>query len=137
MENYDAEYIIVVSKLKFISKIESGEKIDTQSLTIVPASFVTKLYRSLFSRGESRETTFNFINDIVSKAFTLLLHYKSSDSCEYSKNRIDEILDSLDKTTRGLRNLIDTYHSDRMYTSRIDTLVNTMISKSACIRKEL
>lgn len=137
MENNEDEYINTVSKLKFISKIEPGEKIDTQSLTIVSYSLATRFYRCLFSRGESRETTFKFINEIVTKAFNLLYHYTSSDIDNENSTRINEIITSLEKSITGLKNLVETYYTDRMYTSRIDTLINSIVSKTAYVKGKL
>ena len=132
----DDDFINIVSKLKFISKIEQGEKIDTQSLTAFTSSFATRLYRTLFSRGESRDTTFRFINDTVNRAFSLIKQYLLDDSGEKrQKDNINELLNSLDASVIGLKHLSDTYHNDRMYVSLLDTLINSINSKTSMIRK--
>ena len=131
----DDDFINIVSKLKFISKIEQGEKIDTQSLTAFTSSFATRLYRTFFSRGESRDTTFRFISDVINKAFGLLKQYLSEESDKKNKDNINELIHSLELSVSGLQNLSDTYGKDRMYVSLLDTLINSVKSKTTTIRK--
>ena len=135
------EFINIVSKLKFISKVQIGEKIDTQSLTISYPNFYTKLYRSLFSRGECRNTTFEFMNNTIDSAFELINKYISTEKCDSYENnvyysKIKEIIDSLESSRDGMINIIETYQNDRMYVSKIDTLIKSMNVKINYIKQK-
>ena len=54
----------IVSKLKFISKIKEGELVDVHSLTVMEAGVPTSIYRTFFTRSESRKITLDFLRDI-------------------------------------------------------------------------
>lgn len=132
----DGIYQDVVSKLRFISKIREGEKLDIQSLQMVPADhWFSKLYRSLFSRGESRDSTFKFVVKVIGEAFELISKYIYQNEILYTQTVI-EILKALEESKAGLINLIRTYHDDRMYISRIDTLINTIDTKTSDLQRQ-
>jgi len=133
----EPDYINTVSKLKFISKIQMGEKIDTQSLTVSTTNIITKLYRSLFSRGESRNLTFEFLSRVVNDSFNLIQKYIEYKDDIIHKNKINEIIIALESSKDGMLNLIDTYKFDRMYVSKVDTLINAVSVKSAYIKSQI
>ena len=125
----------IVSKLKFISRIKEGEKVDIQTLRVMNAdSWGTSIYRTLVSRGESRETTLEFIRGVVGDAFDLASKYLST-STPFFRQIGEMIVQSLRESKVGLGNLMKTYREDRMYTSRVDTLIKTIDTKTSDLPK--
>lgn len=127
----------IVSKLKFIAKIKEGEKVDVQSLIIVDAEqWSSRIYRTLIARGESREATLEFVRNVIGEAFDLAIRYLTRGQ-EFFRQIGDMIVQSLQESKQGLLNLTKTYRDDRMYTSRIDTLVTTIDTKTSDIQHHL
>ena len=125
-----------VSKLKFLAKIKEGEKIDVQSLQVVTAdSWGSRLYRTLIARGESREATLEFVRGVVGEAFDLATRYITRED-DFFRQVGDMIIQALQESKQGLSNLTETYKDDRMYTSRIDTLIGTISTKTGDIQRQ-
>lgn len=61
----------LISRLKFIGKIQRGDKINVKHMFIQPESFITKLSRTLFNIDD-RANTFIFLTSILGKSFDLL-----------------------------------------------------------------
>lgn len=132
-----------VSKLKFISKIREGEKLDVQSLRMSPDTWATSLHRTFLSRGESRDVTLEFIRGVIAEAFELAakcLTYESDDRAAHEGSQFfDEIgnliIRSLQESKVGIENLAKTYNDDRLFSSKLDTLTSTLDSKTVDLRK--
>lgn len=125
----------IVSKLKFIAQIKEGEKIDVQSLKVVPDHWISKLYRTLVARGESREATLEFIRGVVGEAFDLISEYLPRDQGFFQQIGY-LIVQSLQDAKVGLVNLGQTYHEDRMFFARLDTLIETINTKTEDINRQ-
>lgn len=111
-----------VSKLKFISKIQVGEVVDVHSLTLSPISFVTSVYRTIVARGESREHTLDFFRRTIQDAFDLTIECLQREETFFKDTGII-IVTAINESKRGIINHSETYGDDRMYTSKIDTLI--------------
>jgi hypothetical protein len=111
----------VLAKLKFIGQIRRGEKVFCKDLVVMPDSIYTSLYRTLFNLG-SREETYKFLSGIINDAFKLLVQYSEKND-HYNKVMIQHILEDMDACRTGLTNVKSTYHSDVMFTCKIDTLL--------------
>ena len=115
----------VISRLKFINKINPGEKISVKGMYIQSDSWVPSIARSVFTH-DSRETTMNFLNTAIKKGFDLLKMYHENFSKDASKTfdrtMFNNILSDLCLSKRGLNNLKKTYESDRMFCCKLDTL---------------
>lgn len=118
----------IVSKLKFISKIKPEEKMDVATLALNENTIITSIHRTLLSRGESRATTLEFIRATIGEAFDISSRYMKRD--EYFFRGIGKmVLESLKEINIGLENLKETYKTDRMFISRIETLQRTLDAK--------
>ena len=120
----------VISKLKFIATLKPGEKVDIASLSVQPNTLVGRLYRTIVARGESRVTTLEFIRQTLGEAFDLTSVYIVRED-SFNRKIGNMILTALTDANSGIKGLAETYKDDRMFTSRIDTLVGTLEAKIA------
>ena len=111
----------ILARLKFIGQIRRGEKVFTKELYVMQDSIYTSLCRTFFGL-ESREDTYKFLSDIIRRAFELLVKY-SEKKDKYNVVMINHILEDMDSCRTGLVNLKSTYHTDVMFSCKIDTLL--------------
>ncbi len=141
MENDSKEFVLanetfmqdVLAKLKFVSKIKIGEKIDVDSLTMVSAnswgSSVYRTYRTILWTEESRDVSHDFLQKLTDDAFELTRTYLSQKE-EYYKVLGNKILLAILESVKGIQNLIKTYANDRLYVSKLETLIQVLQAKS-------
>ena len=126
----------VVSRLKFISKIQEGEKIDVQSLVLCEPGTKTSLYRTLIARNESRERSLEFFRNTIGEAFELATKYLHRKEI-FFKEIGGMIITALQECKIGLKNSTKTYADDKMFISKIDTLISTLNTKSRDLNRQL
>jgi hypothetical protein len=124
----------IINRLKFISKIQSEEIVDVQSLTLSEKSIKTSLYRTFLARNESRQLTLEFFQKTIKEAFDRACFCFQNKDWFYKKMGT-MITKSLGETLSGLENVKKTYESDRLFTSSIDTLVETIKIKIQYLEK--
>ena len=139
----------IISRLKFIGKIQQGDKINVKYMCIQPDTYYTKLSRTIFNQ-DSRSNTLNFLRNTVHKSFHLINKYIDTDlnnvTCISSrdvpslsqhpsgsreagginlinKKKCENILTDLKKSTSGLICMKDTYLHDIKFICDIDTLL--------------
>lgn len=133
---FDSNVQDVVSKLRFISKIKGGEKIDVNSFTVVDdTNPVSRVYRTLISRDESREKTLEFIKKTMTDALGMILKFLKSGN-DYEIHLSGMILSTLKEARAGIASLGETYKTDRMYTSRVETLIRILDTKIENLERE-
>lgn len=120
----------VISKLKFISTLKPGEKIDVASLSVQPDTFAGRLYRTILARGESRSATLEFIRQTLGEAFDLVSAYVVRED-SFNRKIGQMIIAALSATKTGIMGIAETYKDDRMFVSRVETLVGTLEAKIA------
>lgn len=116
----DKEIINLLSKLKFVSKIKPGDKIDVGSSYIYRNSMRTKFIRTFVHRDETRQKTLKYIKEIIDEGITTL-----------SSNSIfkDLVNEGLKMLRPGLMNLMITYKDDHMMVSELESLVEVLDSR--------
>lgn len=123
----------IISRLKFIGKIQQGDKINVKYMCIQPDTYYTKLSRTIFNQ-DSRSNTLNFLRNTVHKSFHLINKYidtdlnngvliKSDGINLINKKKCENILSDLKKSTSGLICIKDTYLHDIKFICDIDTLL--------------
>jgi len=115
----------IVSRLKFISKIKEGEIVDVRSSTIMELGWPSSIYRTFFTRNESRKITLEFFRQIISSAFDMITLYLNMKDAFYQQIGV-MIFDALKESKTGIANQSKTYRNDRMYVSQIETLLLTL-----------
>lgn len=114
----------VISRLKFIGKIQKGEKINVRNMSVQPDSIITRIYRS-FINLDSRINTLNFVTQIIKKSFELInMHLVNKRP--FDKIWCVNIINDINNSRIGLLNLKDTYAADIMFCCKIDTLTQEM-----------
>jgi hypothetical protein len=120
----------VMAQLKFLSKVEPHEKINTKTLTLCEENVFSKFQR--YMNGESRQSTLEFIKDLLSQAVEMCFLYMQKDNerkhtaGEYSKKMASLMLETLEGSRKGIKNIALTYQDDRMFTSKLDIILKTM-----------
>jgi hypothetical protein len=114
----------IVSSLKFIGRIQTGEKINVKFMLMQPTNLITRIIRTLFNY-DNRSNTLNFIQRTISSAFDILHSYEKSDE-ECDKIMLQHIVNDLRKCKLGMNNLKETYSDDIKFCCDIDTLLQVI-----------
>jgi hypothetical protein len=133
-KNSDLESIS--SKLKFISMLQPGQKISVTSQVIQENTYWTSLVRSF--TGENRSRVYNFISDVINDSLNILEGLSNS-SNDYDIQICKNLISDLIFLRPGLTNLQDTYKLDRMYVSKIKTLMENLDVKTQelCSKRQI
>tara|TARA_B100000401_G_scaffold438316_1_gene386378 strand:+ start:5205 stop:5639 length:435 start_codon:yes stop_codon:yes gene_type:complete len=111
----------IISKLKFISRIDKGEKINVQGLFLQEESYLTSISRTIL-RPESRTKTLSFLQNVINKSIEIIVSYLTSH--DYSQHLIaTNLLKDLEESKKGLDNLKTTYSEDVMFCCNMDSLI--------------
>jgi hypothetical protein len=111
----------IIPKLKFISRLNKGDKINVKNLYIQPNNFINKISRS-FIHIDDRTNTLMFVNNTIKKGFELFLKHIDS-SNPFDNIVCQNLLYDLKNSTNGLINLKETYADDIMFICKIDSLI--------------
>lgn len=117
----------LISRIKFISKIKQGEKINTRGFFIQNDSLLSKLSRS-FLYQDSRANTINFISETLLQVFHLLKLYVSTDKLSDISMCIN-VIEDIGNMKKGIINLQSTYQDDAIIVSKLETFVQEIDSK--------
>ena len=123
----------VIIRLKFIGTFQPNEKVDVRNLRIENNTMITPIKRMLF--GESRDTTYSFLNSTIERSFEIINAYIRSDKISekiYCKN----ILSDMIKAIQGLKNIQKTYRDDKLFYCNIETVIENIESKLSEIREK-
>lgn len=113
-----------ISKLKFLGKINKGEKINVKELTLQTEGWVTSASRTVWF-VDNRNNTMSFINNVISSGFGLIPILINSDNI--SDNQLAKgIIHDLVKAQDGIGNLKTTYSDDTFFCCTIDTYIQTI-----------
>jgi len=118
-----------LSKLKFISKIQKGDKINVRYLYVQPSGFLTSLSRSFFYQ-DNRGNTLHFVHNTIYKTFEIIDNLENNNN----NNTIEKALGNnitydLENSKNGLLNLKETYIEDVKFCCEIDTLIQLIDAK--------
>lgn len=118
-----------LSKLKFISKIQKGDKINVRYLYVQPSGFLTSLSRSFFYQ-DNRGNTLNFVHNTIYKTFEIIDNLeKNNNNNTIEKALGNNITYDLENSKNGLLNLKETYIEDIKFCCDIDTLIQLIDAK--------
>ena len=113
----------IFSKIKFIGKIQIGDKVSLKEMQLQNDGLLTPIYRVLYQ--ENRYKTLVFINDTINKSFELIRCYSNS-AKQSDKIMCIHLLDDLKASRNGLSNLKETYSKDIKFTCDINVLLQTI-----------
>jgi hypothetical protein len=116
-----------ISKLKFISKLRSGEKFNPQTLQIRDDSYYSCAVRTL-NPNENKDLCFLFIQQTISEGIDLYYFY--SRSPESFHTEISKVLKAaLVESKEGIDSQKETYSKHRSFCTQLDALKATMDAK--------
>lgn len=117
----------IISRLKFIGRLQKGDKINTRRMFVQSEGIVTKIVRTLI-RQDNRLNTLSFVQETVRRSFDLLEIYNKSDDTKYKKLEENMIRD-LQNSINGINNLKNTYCDDVKFCCDMDTLLQIILAK--------
>ena len=117
-----------ISRIKFIGKIEIGDKINLKSMYVQNDGIITQISRSFLQ--DDRRKTLTFLQDTINKCFEILKCYQKS------KKKSDQIMctylmEDLLNSRQGLKNIKETYIKDIKFCCDIDTLLQMIEAKTS------
>jgi len=112
----------IISNLKFVSRIKTGQKIDTRAMRVQENTYFNAFIRTLFP--DNRNNALVLFKEIIARAF------QSIANCQ-DTTLICNIIDDIRQCITGLGNFKKTYENDVMFTCEIDTLIDDIELKLA------
>jgi hypothetical protein len=119
----------VISKLKFIGKIQKGDKINVRFMFVQSDGILTKISRSIINQ-DNRGNTLNFLQDTINKAFSIISNFEHLTGVA-DKVMCQNIATDLNLSKTGIHNLKDTYISDNKFCCDMDTLIQVIDARLA------
>ncbi len=117
----------IIPRLKFISRLKKGDKINVKNLYIQPNNFYNRIDRSFFN-VDDRTNTLIFVQTTIKKGFELFNTHIAMVN-PYDKILCGNLLCDLRNTKVGLLNLKETYIDDVMFVCKIDALIEETDAK--------
>lgn len=115
----------LISRLKFISKIQINQIVDLKSFSVMQPSLSTSLYRTCIRMGtENREEVLAFFCNTINSSIDYATKY-SKIKDKYHEMICHLILNALEQSKAGILHYKKTYAKDIMYCSKIETLLET------------
>jgi hypothetical protein len=110
-----------ISRLKFIGKIQKGDKINIKYMFVQPNNIFTRIIRS-FYYCDNRNNTLAFLTETVKKCFDELITHIGNGTL-FDMTIANNIIQDFDNCKSGLINLKDTYNDDVMFCCKIDKII--------------
>lgn len=145
LDGSEAQINDINGKLKFISRIKVGQKVDTDYGILQPDNWNTSLYRTLISsfRGEGRYKTLKYIQDTINTGYYISDKYLSSlkrpEFLDHSGNRPITTSEkdyffnigytiylNIRDSMKGIMAIRQTYSYDAKFGSEIDAMLETL-----------
>lgn len=108
---------LTISKLKFISKIESGKRVNLYDFTLIDDGIINNLMRR-FIYHDSRWCTLDFIDKTISSAFEIARKYSRREDIQ-DKTLVTRIMEDIASSIQGIDNICKTYSDDRKFVSDV------------------
>jgi hypothetical protein len=125
-QNMDANNKETISRLKFIGRIQIGDKVNLKDMYIQSDGLLTQIYRTI--NQDNRTKTLIFVQDTINKTFEILRCYDNS--CKSSdKLMCLNLVNDLKNSKNGIINLKETYSNDIKFTCDLDTLLEIIEAK--------
>lgn len=116
----------IITRLKFISTFQPGEKINTSQLHIETNNIITPIKRLI--TGESRSSTLQFISNTVDRSFEIINTLSHSEQLS-EKMLCSSIVQDMINSVHGLKNIQKTYKDDKLFGCTIDTIIDSIQAK--------
>ena len=119
----------VVSRLKFISRINKGEKINVRSAYpfVQQDDMSTRISRTFYYK-DNRGNALNFVRMTVDRSFEILNTYQHSRK-KSERALCNNLIEDLKRAKNGINNLKETYTTDTMFCCDLDTILQEIDAK--------
>lgn len=124
-----------ITRLKFLGKVNKGEKINVKEMTLQSEGYVTALSRSVWC-VDNRNNTVSFIQNTVQAAFNLV-QLLSKNNAISDTELAKTIIRDINLAKNGINNLKTTYSEDTFFCCSVDTYVETMNAKLLDLKSKL
>jgi len=114
----------IISKLKFLGKIQKEEKINVRYVFMQPNDLATKLSRTFYNK-DNRNNTLSFVKEVIESSFDIIKQYMNSEK-KFEKTICQNIVKDLELAKIGIANLKDTYISDIKFNCDIETIIENI-----------
>jgi len=141
----DSKVQEIIGRLKFMAKIRHGEKINVRERFVRDNDSVLQrilrtcrnvsTYISSSEIVESKEATLGFIRTTVNDAITLIAVYRR-DRDDFKQSIANIIVENLESSKGGIRNLIATYQWDRKFISEAEAVIQTLEARISSMKKK-
>ena len=117
----------VMSRLKFIGRLQKGEKINVKHMLIQPDSFMTAISRWLIYPDNKRNTQ-AFVEHTIALSFQIIEANCKSEST-YLTDMCLHLIKDLGAARVGIVNLKETYSNDVKFCCDLDTMLQDIDAK--------
>ena len=125
----------VISRLKFIGKLQKGEKTNVKYMFVQSESIITSVSRYLIHQ-DNRQNTLNMVKDTIDKSFDIISLYSISD--KKSQQQIcTNIIQDLKSVKNGVKNLKETYIIDTKFCCDMDTILQGIDARLSEIKTDI
>jgi len=111
----------IIPRIKFIGKIQKGEKINVKHMHVQTDNLINKIIRS-FINSDTRSNTFTFISNSIKRGFEIMNIHLESDKL-FDKSLCQNLINDLRQCKTGMLNIKDTYIDDLMFCCKMDALI--------------
>lgn len=125
----------IISRLKFIGRIQKGEKINVKYMYVQPDNWTTSISRTLFA-SDNRLNCYNFIDTTVKRSFEIINLNKTSEKLS-ERCLVINIIKDIKDALQGITNLKDTYNQDVMFCCKLDTIIQDTTSRLVELEQSL
>ena len=111
----------IITKLKFLSRVSKGQRINVKEMILQDESWLTTASRTVWNI-DNRNNTMTFIQNTITSAFNmigLLLRSETVGDRQICKTIVGDIIAS----KKGIRNLKGTYTDDTYFCCGVDTYI--------------
>lgn len=110
-----------LTRLKFIGKLQPGDKIDSKNIKVESTSLWTPIKR-LFLTGDSRDTSLDFFRSTIERCLEILAG-KLSSAAVSDKIFCAHTLKDLIRAVNGLQNSQKTYSNDNFTCCELEVII--------------
>ncbi len=125
----------IISRLKFIGRIQKGEKINVKYMYVQPDSLLTRISRTLFAT-DNRMNCYNFLENTVNRSFEIITLNQNSTKIS-ERCLVLNIISDMKGALEGIENIKDTYIHDVMFGCKLDTLIQETTARLVELEESL
>lgn len=124
----------VISRLKFIGKVQKGEKINVKYMFVQPEGIATRISRTLINQC-NRQNTLNFVRNTIKRIFEIVNNYRDSNNDSH-RHICRHLIYDLKQSQKGIVNIKGTYINDLKVCCDLDTLLQEIEAFLTTIENE-